>query len=58
MKKGKINALFKIVLAAFMVFSCLPSNGIANVVMANEIFDKFVLCRSFNDDGNRIQLSA
>lgn len=36
MKKGKINALFKIVLAAFMVFSCLPSNGIANVVMANE----------------------
>ena len=36
MKKGKINAFFKIVLAAFMVFSCLPSNGIANVVKANE----------------------
>lgn len=36
MKKGKINAIFKLVLAAFMVFSCLPSNGVVNIAKAAE----------------------
>ena len=36
MKKGKINAIFKLVLAAFMVFSCLPSSGVVNIAKAAE----------------------
>lgn len=50
MKKEKANAVFKLVLSSFMVFSCLPIDGVTNVVKANENNLKEILYMNFDEE--------